>query len=189
MKKIIRLTESDIRKMVNETVKKVLNEIDYSSMPTGDFYERNKWFKQQADTDFPGHGIKDSDDWQQTYASLANKKAKQDKLDAKMRAKEKRDALRKKKMVKGTVNKTATMKYGDGVLVVDVNFEECRLSWVYESERSQTADVFDDGEMEIETYVDGTWLPYEETMTHIPSEIEPYLMRMFKKLGMREDNE
>lgn len=69
-KKLIRITESDFHKIVKETVNKVLNEIDYSSIPMGDFTERNKWWKTQVDNDFPNHGIKDSQDWQSEYYKL-----------------------------------------------------------------------------------------------------------------------
>ena len=81
--KLIRLTESDLHRIVEESVNKVLNEIDYSSMPTGDFTERNNWWKTQVDNDFPNHGIENSKDWQQQYDRLEADKKNQDKLNAK----------------------------------------------------------------------------------------------------------
>lgn len=82
-KKIIRLTESDLHKIVKESVQNILKEIDYSKMPLGDFNQRNDWFRQQVDTDFPNHGVKDSNDWQSTYNTLAQDKIANDKAAAK----------------------------------------------------------------------------------------------------------
>jgi hypothetical protein len=79
MKKIIRLKESELRRMISESVRRMVNEINYLDMPLGDFNERNKWFKAQADADFPEHGIKDSPNWQDTYDSLVKKKKEMDK--------------------------------------------------------------------------------------------------------------
>lgn len=78
------LRESKFRRIIAESVRKTLNEINYMDMPLGDFNERNKWFKQQADTDFPEHGIKDSPNWQDTYNSLVQKKKETDKKQKKL---------------------------------------------------------------------------------------------------------
>ena len=79
MKKIIKIKESELRRMISESVRRMVNEINYLDMPLGDFNERNKWFKAQADADFPEHGIKDSPNWQDTYDSLVKKKKEMDK--------------------------------------------------------------------------------------------------------------
>ena len=75
-KKLIKLTESDLHKIVKESVDKILNEIDYSQIPVGDYYERNKWFKQQVDNDYPNHGIEPSQtnpiNWQEEYQKLTD---------------------------------------------------------------------------------------------------------------------
>ena len=75
----IRLTESDLHRIVKESVNKVLNEMDYSSIPLGDFIERNKWWKTQLDNDFPNHNVKDSKNWQYEYDRLFSDKLRQDK--------------------------------------------------------------------------------------------------------------
>ena len=75
-KKPIMLTEQDLHKIVKESVKKILNEIDFSKVPVGDYYERNKWFKQQVDNDYPNHGIESSQtnpiNWQEEYQKLTD---------------------------------------------------------------------------------------------------------------------
>lgn len=79
MRKRVRLTESDLHRIVKESVNKVLNEIDYSSIPLGDFIERNKWWKTQLDNDFPNHGVRDSKNWQYEYDKLSSDKLRQNK--------------------------------------------------------------------------------------------------------------
>lgn len=185
------LTESEVKELVKEAAMQIINEIDYSQIPMGDFYERNKWFKQQTDTDFPNHGVKDSDNWQNTYSDLASKKAEQDKIEAKAKAKEssalrrKEDAKRRREAEK-TRRKVSRMKYGDGQLVAVLDMVDCRAYWAL---LDSYKEVQNNGEWDVELYNDGTWLPYEETYgpaSKMPSKLEPYLMKMFKKLGMRE---
>ena len=99
-KQTIKINESQLRKMVSESVKKVLKEVDFSAIPRGDFNERNKWWKTQADTDFPNHGVKDSKDWYKTYNNLSSKQ-KDDELNAekaaKMQALKDKEALKQRK--------------------------------------------------------------------------------------------
>lgn len=77
MKQRIRLTESDLHRIVKESVKRMLNEIDYSQIPMGDYTERNKWWKSQIDNDFPNHGLTNNRDWQSAYNTLVQDKEKQ----------------------------------------------------------------------------------------------------------------
>jgi len=189
--KQVKLTESELKQVIKEAAMQIINEIDYSQIPMGDFYERNKWFKQQTDTDFPNHGVKDSDNWQNTYSDLASKKAEQDKIEAKTKAKEssalrrKEDAKRRREAEK-TRRKVSRMKYGDGQLVAVLDMADCRAYWAL---LDSYKEVQNNGEWDVELYNDGTWLPYEETYgpaSKMPSKLEPYLMKMFKKLGMKE---
>ena len=99
-KKLIRLTESDLRNVVRESVNRILREADFSTFPyKGDFNERNKWWKSQMDNDFPNHGIDSSDDFQREYNTLQANKANQDKLDAKKAKEDARLAARAEKEV------------------------------------------------------------------------------------------
>lgn len=193
MKGQIKLTEQELTQVIKEAAMQIINEIDYSQIPMGDFYERNKWFKQQTDTDFPNHGVKDSNNWQNTYSDLASKKAEQDKIEAKNKAKEssalrrKEDAKRRREAEK-TRRKVSRMKYGDGQLVAVLDMADSRAYWAL---LDSYKEVQNNGEWDVELYNDGTWLPYEETYgpaSKMPSKLEPYLMKMFKKLGMKESD-
>lgn len=94
MKQRVKLTESTLRNIVKESVKRVLNEIDYSQIPLGDFTERNKWWKTQTDNDFPNHGIKNSRDWQSEYDNLRHQQnvaEKNKKAEERKKKKEERE--------------------------------------------------------------------------------------------------
>ena len=86
----------------------------------------------------------------------------------------------------------ATAKHKDGVLVVDVDIEECTVDWAFLSGRNKDADVFSSGQMDIEVYLDNTWLPYEEThrpTRFIPKSLIEPVYKLFKKCGMRENDD
>lgn len=180
--------------MVKKTVKNVLKEIDYSKMPLGDFYERNKWFKQQTDNDFPNHGIKQSDNWQGEYANLVKNKEKQDKISAKLKAKEE-NALRRKenqkknREIKNKRYKITKKKYGDGLLEAYLDRDECKVCWAILDNSKEPQGVWS---WDVELYNDDTWLPYEETIggsVRVPSKLWPIFNDMFRKIGMRENED
>ena len=86
----------------------------------------------------------------------------------------------------------ATAKHLDGVLAVEVDIEECVVNWYFLSGRNKDADVFSSGQMDIEVYVDNTWLPYEEThrpTMFIPKGLIEPVYKLFKKCGMRENGD
>ena len=58
---------------------RVLNEIDYSNIPLGDYTERNRWWRDQVDNDFPNHRLTNSSDWQSTYNKLAQDRDNQER--------------------------------------------------------------------------------------------------------------
>lgn len=122
MRKVVRLTEMELRHMISESVKRALNEIDYSTMPLGDYNERNAWWKTQADADFPEHGVKDSRNWQETYNMLAQKKKEQDKIQKK---KDKENA------------KLQKMQQKFDKLRDKINLYEKALSWAIEGNEQE----------------------------------------------------
>ena len=86
----------------------------------------------------------------------------------------------------------ATAKHKDGVLVVDVDIEECTVDWAFLSGRNKDAEVFSSGQMDIEVYLDNTWLPYEEThrpTRFIPKSLIEPVYKLFKKCGTRENDD
>lgn len=86
------------------------------------------------------------------------------------------------------MKKRTSKKYKNGRLVVEVNTDACDVYWAF----LVNAEVENYGQMEIEMYIDGTWLPYEETYgpaRWIPKVFEPILMQMFRKVGMRDMDE
>ena len=78
------------------------------------------------------------------------------------------------------------MKYGDGFIQVNVDRNEGIASWVY---MGNDGEPYSYGSMDIEEYVDNTWLPYEEThrtSRWIPKRIEGPVLKLFTKTGMRD---
>lgn len=85
-------------------------------------------------------------------------------------------------------NVASAKLFREGKIVVETDLEECQVRWAY----LRQGEVVDEGEMDIEVYLDGTWLPYEEThrpQRWIPKPLEPVVYKLFKKLGMRDDDE
>lgn len=94
----IRLTESQLKKIVTESAIRILNEVDTSQMPIGDFYTKNNWWKEQVDRDFPNHGKTGVTDWRMAYYNLEQEKKDLDKRRAKaekMKAKQEREQKKK----------------------------------------------------------------------------------------------
>ncbi len=84
------------------------------------------------------------------------------------------------------MKKHAKAKYGKGYIVVEVDLEECEVHWAY----IVNQEVVNEGGMEIEAYIDNSWLPYEEThhpLKWMPQSLEPIIYKLFKKLGMRDE--
>ena len=82
---------------------------------------------------------------------------------------------------------SAKMKYGDGFIQVSVDREEGTASWYY---MGNDGEPYSYGSMDIEEYVDNTWLPYEEThrpSRWIPKRIEEIVLKLFTKTGMRNE--
>lgn len=80
MKRRIKLTESDLHNIIKESVKRILQEVDWSTYPeSADFRGKDAWWKQQVDADFPGHGIKDSRDWKEEHRALSTQREKEQK--------------------------------------------------------------------------------------------------------------
>lgn len=82
--------------------------------------------------------------------------------------------------------KITTKKYLTGKLVVELDYDECHVSWALLEHNEPQAF----GEFDIELYLDNTWLIYEETMgpTRIPRKLREPLYQMFHKIGLRNDD-
>ena len=83
----------------------------------------------------------------------------------------------------------ASMKYKDGRIEVLVDRENCIVFWVFKEDKT-SGEIFNDGTMDIELYVDNTWLPYWEThrpTSKIPSSMLPTITKLFHKIGMRKE--
>lgn len=199
MKKTIRLNNQGLKNIIRESLRRYLTEVDWSTYPTStDYREKDAWWKTQVDSDFPGHKVDQSRDWKVTYSDLALDKKKRDKEQAKI-DREKARAEKKKarldaKAAKKTERKksegrktTASMKYGDGKLVAEL-LPDCRVGWyLFDAYK----EIQNEGEMDIEEYVDGTWLPYTETYgpgKWIPRKLVEPVAKLFKKIGMRDDD-
>lgn len=81
---------------------------------------------------------------------------------------------------------SSKMKYGDGFIQVNVDRNEGIASWIY---MGNDGEPYSNGSMDIEEYVDNTWLPYEEThrpSRWIPKRIEGPVLKLFTKTGMRD---
>lgn len=81
----------------------------------------------------------------------------------------------------------AKAAYGTGKhLSVQVDRVNCTVSWYLVEGR----EVLNNGEMDIELYMDNTWLPYEETHrpnSHIPDALQDKLHKLFHRVGMRKE--
>jgi len=81
---------------------------------------------------------------------------------------------------------TASKKYKDGRIVVEVDRDGCSVRWFFVVGREPQ----NYGGMDIELYVDDTWLPYEETYgpaRWMPKAMEPIIYELFRKCGMRNE--
>ena len=200
MKKNIRLSQSGFRNLVRESVSRMLTEVDWNTYPDSiDYRDKDAWWKTQVDNDFPGHKIEQSNDWKTTYSDLNIQKkkdekeaAKQARIDARNKRKEERERAKRERQAKRANGEkprktTASMKYGNGRLAVEL-LPDGRVGWYLLDEYNEVANV---GEMEIEEYTDGTWLPYTETYgpgKWIPKQLVDPVAKLFKKIGMRDDN-
>lgn len=76
-----------------------------------------------------------------------------------------------------------------GTLVGQLNEEECTVSWAV----LWNGEPDDTGEMDVELYANGEWLPYEETLrpiSKIPRWLKTHLYnKLFPRLGMRKTDE
>lgn len=82
----------------------------------------------------------------------------------------------------------ASCKHNEGRLVVDLNVDECIVSWAHLDSNKEPQDY---GHVDIELYLDNTWLAYWEThgpLPTIPKKLKPNLIKLFKKIGMRDDD-
>ena len=83
----------------------------------------------------------------------------------------------------------ASMKHGNDRLVACIDMEVCEVHWyLVDSDK----EVQSDGRFDIELYADDTWLAYWETqapLPRIPKPLREPLYKLFKRIGMREDEE
>lgn len=199
MKRTIKLTENDLHRLIKESIRQYITEVDWSTYPSStDFRDKDAWWKSQVDADFPGHKVDQSRDWKVTYSDLALDKKKRDKEQAridkqKARAEKKQARLDAKAAKKATKKQntgrktTASMKYGDDRLVAEL-LPDGRVEWYLLDSQKE---IQNGGEMDIEEYVDGTWLPYTETYgpgRWIPKQFVNPVAKLFKKIGMRDDD-
>ena len=79
-KNTIRLTESELKKVITESVKNILSEAaDFSTYPFGAHDSAvNDWWKQQVNNDFPDYQDTSSD-WHDTYTTLDIARDKENK--------------------------------------------------------------------------------------------------------------
>lgn len=201
MKKTIRLNNQGLKNIIRESLRRYLTEVDWSTYPTStDYRDKDAWWKTQVDSDFPGHKVDQSSDWKVTYSDLALDKKKRDKEQAKIDRQNAREAKKQARLAAQAEKKkkgerkqntgrktTASMKYGDGKLVVEL-LPDSRVGWyLLDSHR----EIQNNGEMDIEEYMDGTWLPYTETYgpgRWIPKQLINPVAKLFKKIGMRDDD-
>lgn len=92
MKNTIKINESQLKALVMESARKVLNELNLMDMPLGDFYTQNAWWKEQVDNDFPNHGIANSRDWKETYFQLSSAKDEREKTKKKIDLQKRKEA-------------------------------------------------------------------------------------------------
>lgn len=78
----------------------------------------------------------------------------------------------------------------DKILCVQVDRVYCTVSWFLTSKgKSWEREELNSGEMDIELYMDNTWLPYEETCrpSFIPDNLRDRIYKLFHKIGMRKE--
>ena len=116
MKHIIRLNEGQLRKMIAESVKKVLREYD-EPFPYDykDAREREDYYQRAVQHDFPDEGrFKTGRSWEDMYYDLTDKKNQADrerqKLDKQKARDERKQAMARKKVAtaerKDKINRT-----------------------------------------------------------------------------------
>lgn len=201
MNKTIRLTESELKKLIKES-------LDMAGFPyTGDYRARNKWWQDKMNNDFPGKRS-DGTDYQKAYMEFYDEAEKnriaKEKEDAKVQKKaataqrnaEKREnekIRRKEARMKERENNggfpssgTVTLDKNEGIVFyAEVDREDCDISWIQGYKPQHRGDDFEpirQGIIDIEVYQDGTWLP-DTNMKNIPGSV----YKLFKKLGMREE--
>ena len=95
----IRLTRKGLNRVISESVRRLINELDISSMPTfNDARDRDDWWKQQALNDFPDERRRINNtksNFKDLYDDLRNEKAQRKKDDAKLEKQRQRDDARK----------------------------------------------------------------------------------------------
>lgn len=129
MKKTIRLSESSLHKIISESVRGLLNEVDWSTYPSSvDFRDKDAWWKTQVDNDFPGHKVDQSNSWKETYSDLSLQKKKDDreaarqaKIDARNQRKTEREAEKQEKQAKRLKDRQLFLKTVDYVMTGEDN--------------------------------------------------------------------
>ena len=129
MKKTIRLTESRLHKIISESVRGLLNEVDWSTYPSSvDFRDKDAWWKTQVDKDFPGHKVDQSNSWKETYSDLSLQKKKDDreaarqaKIDARNQRKSEREAAKQERQAKRLKDRQLFLKTVDYVMTGEDN--------------------------------------------------------------------
>lgn len=95
----IRLTRRGLNRVISESVRKLINELDISTMPIfNDARDRDAWWKQQALNDFPDERRRINDtkfNFKDLYDDLRNEKAQREKDNAKLEKQRQRDDARK----------------------------------------------------------------------------------------------
>lgn len=80
----------------------------------------------------------------------------------------------------------------DKMLCVQVDRICCTVSWFVTTKGKFWArEELNSGEMDIELYMDNTWLPYEEThrpCSFIPDNLRDKIYKLFHKIGMRKED-
>ena len=99
-KMIIRLTESELHKIVKESVGRMLNELNYSDMPiNADYNARQKFFGDAIAKEFPGYQQKPGEDLGDAYFRLAyGAKADEDARRERALKKKEREALKQEEL-------------------------------------------------------------------------------------------
>ena len=81
-----------------------------------------------------------------------------------------------------------TLQNGNFVAVAFNQFDEGKVDWaLFESKKLQRYPILS-GSFQIERYMDGSWLPYEETFDEDTKNMWPTIARMCYKIGMRKQS-